>query len=110
MKGGGKMKFMTLIVEPTEKIAEIGAASDKVWTNVPKGNRPEFSYVMLCVPQLDVPPNSLVAFGISEADSADEIAARTYPLMLAGATAVRTIPLLEVPVAGAAKAEKKYRG
>jgi len=104
------MKFMTLVVEPVEKIAEISAASDKVWADVPKGNRPEASYVLLCVPRFDIPPNSIVAFGISESDSADSIAARNYPLMLAGATAVHVIPILEVPVTGAAKAEKKYRG
>jgi hypothetical protein len=104
------MKFMTLVIEPVEKAAEIGAASDKVWANVPKGSRPEVSYVMLCIPQFDVPPNSLVAFGIAEAESGDEIAARSYPFMLAGATAVHVIPLLELPTTGAAKAEKKYRG
>jgi len=103
------MKFMSLVVEPVEKAAEVSAAADKVWANVPKGSRPEAIYVMLCVPQFDVPPNSLVAFSIGEADSADGIAARAYPQMLAGAT-IHVIPLLEVPVAGSAKAEKKYRG
>jgi hypothetical protein len=109
MKGGGSMKFMTLVVEPVEKAAEVSAAADKVWANVPKGSRPDPIYVMLCIPKFDVPPNSLVAFTISEAESADAIAARMYPQMLAGAT-LQAIPLLEVPVVGAAKAEKKYRG
>jgi hypothetical protein len=109
MKGGERMKFMTLVIEPTEKIADIGAASDKAMANVPKGKRAECIYVMMCVPQLNIPPNSIVAFAIAESDTADEIAARNYPVMLAGA-AVHTIPLLEVPVTGAAKAEKKYRG
>jgi len=104
------MKFMTLVIEPVEKVAEISAASDKVWASVPRGDRQGVSYVMLGVPQFDVPPNSLVAFGIGEAENVEVIAARTYPLLLAGATAVHVIPVLEVPVTGAAKAEKKYRG
>jgi hypothetical protein len=108
MKGGEKMKFMTLNIYPVEKAAEVAAASDKGWANEPKGSRPEASYVMICVPQFEVPPNSLVAFTISESDSAEKIAARVYPEMLAGAT-IRVIPLLEVPMAGGAKAEKKYR-
>ena len=102
------MKFMTLVVYPIEKAAEIAAASDKVWANQPKESRPEAANVMMCVP-FDVPPNSLVAFTISESDSAERIAARVYPLMLAGAT-VSVIPLLEMPIAGTVKTEKKYRG
>lgn len=102
------MKFMTLSVYPVEKTAEVAAASDKVWANQPRERRPEATYILMCVP-FDVPPNSLVSVAISESDSAETMAARVYPLMLAGAT-VNIIPLLEVPIAGGAKAEKKYRG
>lgn len=102
------MKFMTLSVYPVEKIAEVAAASDKVWANQPKESRPEASYVMMCVP-FDTPPNSMVSVAINESDSAERIAARIYPVMLAGAE-VQIIPLLEVPIGGGAKAEKKYRG
>jgi hypothetical protein len=108
MKGGGKMKFMSLSIYPVEKTAEIAAASDKVWANEPRANRPEATYVLMAVP-FDVPPNSMVSVTINESDSAEKIAARVYPLMLAGAM-VQVIPLLEVPIAGGAKAEKKYRG
>jgi len=103
------MKFMTLVVQPVEKAAEISAASDKGWASWPKESRPQVGYVMLCVPRFKVPPNSLVAFTISEADSADKISARVYPQMVAGAT-VNVIPLVEFPMGGAAKTEKKYRG
>ena len=102
------MKFMSLIVYPVEKTAEVAAASDKVWANETKANRPEATYVLMSVP-FDVPPNSLVSVTINESDSAEKIAARVYPLMLAGAT-IHVIPLLEVPIAASAKAEKKYRG
>jgi hypothetical protein len=103
------MKFMTLVVEPVEKAAEVAAASDKGWANWPRESRPEVGYVMLCVPKFKVPPNSLVAFTISEADSADKISARVYPQMVAGAT-INVIPLVEYPMGGAAKIEKKLRG
>jgi hypothetical protein len=102
------MKFMSLVVYPVEKTAEVAAATDKVWANQPKALRPEGSYVLMCVP-FDVPPNSLVSVTISESDSAERMAARVYPVMLAGAT-VNIIPLLEVPVGGGAKAERKYKG
>ncbi|OGO00814.1 MAG: hypothetical protein A2Y59_04245 [Chloroflexi bacterium RBG_13_52_14] len=101
------MKFMTLSVYPVEKTAEVAAASDKVWANQPRESRPDAAYVMMCVP-FDTPPNSMVSVMINESDSAERIAARVYPIMLAGAT-VHVIPLLEVPIAGGAKAEKKYR-
>jgi hypothetical protein len=103
------MKFMTLSVFPVEKTAEVSAAADKVWANVPKESRAQVIYTMLCVPQFEVPPNSLVAFTISESDSAEKSAAIVYPQMVAGAT-LHVIPLLEVPIVGAAKAEKKYKG
>ncbi len=102
------MKFMSISIYPVDKAAEIAAASDKVWANEPRANRPEASYVLMCVP-FYVPPNSLVGVAISESDSAEKMAARIYPIMLAGATA-HIIPLLEVPIGGGAKAEKKYRG
>ncbi len=102
------MKFMSINIYPVDKAAEVAAASDKVWANEPRANRPEASYVMMCVP-FDVPPNSMVGVAISESDSVEKMAARIYPIMLAGAT-VHIIPLLEVPIGGGAKAEKKYRG
>jgi len=101
------MKFISFAITPVEKAAEVAAASDKVWAKEPKGR--EASYLLLCVPQFNVPQNSLVGVTITEADSADQIAARAYPQMLAGAT-VHVIPVLELPVAGSAKTEKKYRG
>jgi hypothetical protein len=103
------MKFMTLTTWPVEKTAEVAAATDKVWAKQPKERREQAkSYILLCVP-FDVPPNSMVSVGISESDSAERMAANVYPIELAGAT-VSIIPLLEVPVGGSTKAEKKYKG
>jgi len=102
------MKFMTLSIYPVAKAAEIAAAADKVWASQPREGRPASSFMLMSVP-FSVPPNSLVAFSIGEADSAESMAARVYPMMLAGAT-VNIIPLLEVPLGSGAEVEKKYRG
>ena len=102
------MKFMTMSVYPVAKAAEIGAAADKVWRDNPSEGRATSSFLMMSVP-FDVPPNSIVAFSIGESESAESMAARVYPLMLAGAS-VSIIPLLEVPGGGGAEAEKQYRG
>jgi len=102
------MKFMTMSVYPVAKATEVGAASDKVGRDHASEGSPASFFVMMAVP-FDVPPNSIVAFSIGESDSAESMAARVYPLMLAGAT-VSIVPLLEVPIGGGAEAEKKYRG
>lgn len=102
------MKFMRMTVAPADRVAEIGAASDKGWASVPRERRPEAIYTLMCVP-FDVPPNSIVTVTIEESDSAEAMVARAYPLIQAGGT-VNIIPVLEVPIAGAAKTEKKYKG
>jgi len=56
-----------------------------------------------------VPPNTLTVIEIVEAESNEALATANYPVTLAGAS-VHTIPVLELPVAGAAGVEKKYRG
>jgi len=101
------MKFLNLTSWPVEKSGEVAAANDKVSANIPRERRVP-GYVLMCALP-DVPPNSMVSIGIGEGDSVEEIAARVYPVMLAGAT-VNIIPLLEVPAGGSVKAEKKYRG
>ena len=102
------MKFLTMSIYPVAKAAEVAAASDKVWAGRSQEGQPPSAYVLMTVP-FPVPPNSLVGITIGESESAEEMAARVYPLMLAGAT-VDIIPVLEVPLGAGAQAEKKYRG
>ena len=102
------MKFMTMSMYPVAKTAEVAAASDKVWADQPREGRPESAYLCMTFP-FPVPPNTLVAFSVGESDSAEEMATRIYPVMLAGAT-VNIIPLLEVPLGRGAETEKKYKG
>jgi len=65
-------------------------------------------YMCVGIPFPGVPPNTMGGFSISEAESAEAMAARLYPLALAGAT-IHVVPLMELPVGGTVEAEKKYR-
>ncbi len=101
------MKFMIMTAFAAEKAADIAAASDKIWAAQPRGRRPEKGYVLMSALS-EVPPNSMVSFYVSEEDSTDEVAARTYPVTLAGAS-INVIPLMEFPLGAAAKTEKKLK-
>ena len=103
------MKFLSITVFDVAKTAEVAAASDKVWASPPPGIKMLANYVCLADLFLGVPPNTMETVAIAEAESAEALAAVSYPLMLAGAT-IHRVPVLEVPVAGAAEAEKKYKG
>ena len=100
------MKFITFSMFDAAKAAEIAQASDKV-AKTP-GRKTVAQYVCQGIPFAGVPPNSMVVIAIGEAESNEAIAAFQYPLALAGAT-VWAVPVLEMPVAGAAEEEKKYR-
>jgi len=50
----------------------------------------------------------MVSFFIAEAESAEALAAVSYPTILAGAT-IHRVPILEMPVGAMGKEEKKYR-
>jgi len=104
------MKFLTLSMWPLEKTAEVSAASDKAAAKLPKELRGRSNYILMCIPAgLNVPPGSMVSVSIDEADSVEDMAAGLYPFELAGGSA-QVIPLLEVPMGGSAKADKKYSG
>lgn len=70
--------------------------------------RPKSAYIMMCVP-FEIPTHSMVATYIIEEDSMETVAARVYPVILAGAS-VNTIPLMEFSPGGAAKIEKRLGG
>lgn len=102
------MKFMTMVIMPADKVAEVAAASDKAWAARPAESRPKNAYVLSAVP-FDVPPRSVVTVYITDEDSMEAVAARTYPVMLAGAT-VSVVPVMEYTPGAATKTEKKLRG
>jgi len=101
------MKFLSFSMYDVAKTAEVAAAGDKV-VNTP-GVKVLGQYVCLAIPFPGVPPNTLVTCSITEAESAEVLAAVSYPLMLAGAT-VHRVPIMEVPMGAGAETEKKFRG
>ena len=102
------MKFVTFAMFPPDKAAEVAEAVDKA-ANTP-GIKRIAQYVFQGNPfPPAVPPNSMVAITISDAESNEALAAVNYPIGLAGA-ANWAVPVLEMPETGAAEEEKKYRG
>jgi hypothetical protein len=101
------MKFLTFAMFEAAKGAEIAQAADQV-AKTP-GQKMLAQYVCQGIPFPGVTPNTMVTISVGEAENNEAIGAVQYPLALAGAT-VWAVPVLEMPVARAAKAEKKYRG
>jgi len=102
------MKFVQFNTFDVAKAAEVSAASDKFWASPPPGVKMLADYVCLGIPFSGVPPNTVVSLAVVEAESAEALTAVTYALALAGAS-LWNVPVLELPVAGAAKVEKKFR-
>ena len=102
------MKFLSFATFDVAKAAELAKVSDKVWASPPPGIKLLASYVCQGIAFAGVPPNTLVIFDIIEAESNEVLSAVNYPLALAGAS-IWNVPILELPVAGAAEIEKKMR-
>jgi len=102
------MKFLRFAIIDVNKAADIAQASDKVWANPPAGTKILASYMCQGIAFAGIPLQSLVAIDVIEAESNEAIAATVYPVALAGAT-IWDVPVLEMPVKGAAQTEKKYR-
>ncbi len=100
------MKFLMFGMFDAAKAAEVAQVADKV-AKTP-GQKTIAQYVCQGIAFAGVPPNTMVTISVGEAESNEAIAAVQYPLALAGAT-VWSVPVLEMPVARGAAAEKKYR-
>ena len=100
------MKFLSFYMFDMTKAAEIAAAGDKV-ANTP-GVKLLAQYACQAIPFPGVPPNTMVVVTIAEVESNEALATANYPLELAGATTHR-VPIMEMPVGGAAETEKQYR-
>ena len=100
------MKFITFNMFDVAKTAELAQAIDKV-AKTP-GQKILAQYVCEGLAFPGQPPNTMVSIGIVEVESNEALAAAQYPVALAGAT-VWSVPVLEMPVAGTAVEEKKYR-
>lgn len=103
------MKFLTFTWYDASKATELATIVDKMQASYPPGLKNLGQYACLAIPFPGLPPNTIVSFSITEAESAEALAAISYPLVLAGAT-IHRVPILEIPVGGGAKVEKKFRG
>ena len=102
------MKFMTFAIFDVAKAAEVAAAADKV-ADAP-GTKRSAQYMFQGIPfPPTIPPDAMVAVTISDAESNEALAAANYPVALTGAI-IYNVPVLEMPLGGAAETEKKYRG
>lgn len=103
------MKFLWFAMSDVAKTGEVAQAADNVLANLPAGIKVLTQYACLGIPFPQWPPNTVVAVSVVEAESAEALTASTWPLELAGATAW-FVPVLELPIGGAAQVEKKMRG
>ncbi len=103
------MKFVVMAVWDVGKAAELAKLSDKVDTAPPAGYKTLARYVCLAHPISGITSGKGVTITICEADSAEAIAASTYPSMLAGAE-INSVPVIDMPIGGVADVEKKAKG
>ena len=103
------MKFVVMSVWDVGKAAELSKLADKVDAAPPSGYKVLARYVCLAQPVSGLPLGTRVSIEIVEAESADAIAAASYPSMLAGAD-INTVPVIDIPIGGVAEVEKKARG
>jgi hypothetical protein len=101
------MKFISFVMFDAAKAPEVAQAADKAAKTPGRKVLAQYMCLGLAFPGV-LPQGALLAISIVEAESNEAIAAAQYPLALAGAT-VWSVPVLEMPVAGAATEEKKYR-
>ena len=104
------MKFLHFVMFDAAKAADVAEAGDKFWAKPPPGMKQLATYLCLGMPFPDVPPNTVVGIDVIEAETAEALTAFFYPMGLAGASQQWCVPVLELPVGGAAKMEKKIRG
>ena len=100
------MKFLEFAMYDVAKAADVAQASDKVAETA--GRKILAQYVCEGLAFPGQPPNTIVSIAIGEFESNEAMTAAQYPVALAGA-AIWAVPVLEMPVAGTAAEEKKYR-
>ena len=93
----------------TDKAGKLVQVSDKTWASPPPGIELLSNFACLGIAFPGQPLNTIVSISVVEAESAEAIAATSYPLTLAGG-AMWTVPALEIPAGRATEVEKKARG
>ena len=98
------MRFLTYVVFPLDKAAELAKLGDETTTNPPEGYKTLAKYNCLSnpFPGVQLPQGTTVVVSICECDNEQAMAATNLPLMFAGAT-VHRIPILEIESGQASK-------
>ncbi len=105
---GDEMKFLVFLAFDVAKVAEVAKAADKMQASPPAGTKLLATYSCQGIPWPGTVDLGQVTISVAEAESNEALAAMLYPLALAGAT-VWSVPVLEIPVPGAAEVEKRLR-
>lgn len=100
------MKYLGFTAYNVAKTAEVAQAGDKLSTNPSQMGKVLAQYACLGMPFGGLPLNTAVVVCVHEAESADQLAAAAMTMAAAGAD-MWFVPVLDVPLAGAAKITKK---
>jgi len=106
------MKYLVFVlVEDMAQATEVSKASDKLWANPPPGAKMAAAYVCLGNPFPAVLPPKLgaVSIAVMEADSHEALMMSCTPALNAGAM-IYSVPVLDMPVTGAAELTEKIKG
>jgi hypothetical protein len=103
------MKHIAFTIYDPAKSADVAAASDKARSNLPAGLQTVAMYICLGTPFPGFPENKNLGISVIETESADAIAALTYPITLAGAQ-VSCVPVLDLTPGAVTETEKSLRG
>lgn len=101
------MKFLVFLAFDVAKTAEVAQAADKMQASPPMGTKLLAAYSCQGIPWPGA--SGQISVAVFEAESNEALSAVLYPLALAGAT-VWSVPVLEIPVPGAAEVERRLRG
>ena len=101
------MKFLVFTAFDVAKTAEVAKAADKLGATPPAGTKLLATYSCQGIPWSGAAGQ--ITISVFEAESNEALSAMLYPLALAGALAW-SVPVLEIPLPGAAEAERRLRG
>ncbi len=102
------MKFLVFTAFDVTKVADVAQAADKLGANPPAGTKLLATYTVQGIPWPGAAGLGQVTVSVAEAETNEALSAMEYPLAIAGAT-VWAVPVLEIPVPGAAEVERRLR-
>lgn len=101
------MKFLIFTAFDVTKTKEVAQAADKAFATPPAGTKLLATYTVQGIPWPGA--SGQITVSVAEAETNEALSAMEYPLAIAGAT-VWAVPVMEIPVPGAAEVERRLRG